>query len=120
MTTSQFKTFLKVPSGSLRVPARSTTHTVGEDNSAISIGVFPIQFSLVIPTYKEAQNIKEIIRLLSDLLDKAIPHDYELIIVDDNSPDRTWKLALAMMFNYPQLRVMRRVGERGLSSAVIR
>jgi len=45
---------------------------------------------------------------------------YEIIIVDDDSPDRTWELAAELMADYPQLRVMRRQGEKGLSTAVIR
>jgi dolichol-phosphate mannosyltransferase len=75
---------------------------------------------LVIPTYNESQNIKDIVRTLSDLLDGVIPNNYELIVVDDNSPDRTWELAQALMPIFPQLRVVRRQHERGLSTAVIR
>ena len=120
MTTSQFKTLLTVPSGPLRIPARPTAQTVGDDGQPMLVALPPVQFSLVIPTYNEGQNILDIVGLLSDLLDEAIPDDYELIVVDDNSPDRTWELAQALKPDYPQLRVMRRVEERGLSSAVIR
>ena len=82
--------------------------------------ISPPQFSLVVPTYNERSNIQDLIRQLSKLLDQAIPGDYELIVVDDNSPDRTWELAQALMPDYPQLQVMRRRQERGLSTAVIR
>jgi dolichol-phosphate mannosyltransferase len=77
-------------------------------------------FSLVIPTYNEGKNIKTIVALISHLLDQALPRAYELIIVDDDSPDCTWELAQALTSNYPQLRVLRRQDERGLSTAVIR
>lgn len=80
----------------------------------------PIQFSLVIPTYNESTNIKSIVRVLSQLLDTSIPGNYELIVVDDDSPDRTWEVAQSLVPDYSQLRVMRRQYERGLSSAVIR
>jgi dolichol-phosphate mannosyltransferase len=50
----------------------------------------------------------------------VFPGDYEIIVVDDNSPDRTWELAQSLTGEYPQLRVMRRQTERGLSTAVIR
>ncbi len=120
MTTSQFKTLLTVPSGPLRIPARLTAQTVGDDGQPMLVALPPVHFSLVIPTYNEGQNIKDIVGLLSDLLDQAIPDDHELIVVDDNSPDRTWELAQALKPDYPKLRVMRRVEERGLSSAVIR
>ena len=80
----------------------------------------PVYFSLVVPTYNEGKNIRQIVQILSRLLDQALPNDYELIVVDDNSPDRTWELAQQLMADYPQLRVMRRQTERGLSTAVIR
>lgn len=80
----------------------------------------PILLSLVIPTYNEGKNIQKLVHLLSQCLDEAIPEAYELIVVDDNSPDGTWEIATQMMPEYSQLRVMRRVEERGLSTAVIR
>lgn len=80
----------------------------------------PLTFSLVVPTYNEGHNIAKIVDQLTQLLDVALPHDYELIIVDDDSPDRTWERALALMPQYPQLRVMRRQAERGLATAVVR
>lgn len=79
-----------------------------------------IEFSLIIPTYKESQNIPTIVERLTHLLDKKIRDRYELIIVDDNSPDRTWEVALDVAKSYPQVRVMRRKTEKGLSTAVIR
>jgi dolichol-phosphate mannosyltransferase len=45
---------------------------------------------------------------------------YELIVVDDDSPDLTWKIAQDLMPHYPHLQVIRRSQERGLSTAVIR
>ena len=79
-----------------------------------------IYFSLVIPTYQERDNIARAIEVSSSLLDKYLAGDYEIIVVDDDSPDRTWKVAQSLTNQYPQLRVMRRERERGLSSAVIR
>ena len=79
-----------------------------------------LKFSLIIPTFNESQNIKEIVGILVRLLARTIPEDYELIVVDDDSPDRTWELARELIPTYPQLRVIRRQTERGLSTAVIR
>jgi len=79
-----------------------------------------LEFSLIIPTYNEGQNISRIVQQLTILLDQAIPDAYELIVVDDNSPDHTWEIAQQLTLNYPQLRVMCRQTERGLSTAVIR
>jgi len=45
--------------------------------------------------------------------------DYEIIIVDDDSPDGTWMKAKELSKTYP-VKVIRRVNERGLASAVLR
>ncbi|MEB3219089.1 MAG: glycosyltransferase [Nostocales cyanobacterium 94392] len=111
MSIIQPKKLLTVPSGSLRIPRLPLEADIMNES---------ILFSLVIPTYLEAGNINKIVRTLTSLLDENIPGDYELIIVDDNSPDGTWEVAFSMMSEFPQLRVMRRENERGLSSAVIR
>ncbi|BAT51165.1 dolichol-phosphate mannosyltransferase [Nostoc sp. NIES-3756] len=79
-----------------------------------------VYFSLIIPTYKERDNIENVVKILSQTLDEFIPGDYELIVVDDDSPDMTWEVAQSLTEEYPQLRVMRRQEERGLSSAVVR
>lgn len=80
----------------------------------------PLQFSLVIPTYNERHNLEILIEQLRQLLDRLLSHDYELIVVDDDSPDRTWEVAQRLADTYPQVRALRRQGERGLSTAVIR
>jgi len=79
-----------------------------------------VTFSLIIPTYNESGNVAKIVSQLANLLDGFIFEDYELIVVDDDSPDLTWQVAQALTDDYPQLKVMRRQDERGLSSAVIR
>src|ERR1700690_4092799 len=79
-----------------------------------------LHLSVIVPTYGESKNITEMIGRLTELLDPAFPGRYEIIVVDDNSPDRTWELAHQLTADYPRLRVMRRDNERGLSTAVIR
>lgn len=75
--------------------------------------------SVVIPTYNESENIKTIISaIVDDLRTHSIEH--EIIIVDDNSPDRTWERARELTTEYSQLRVIRREEERGLGSAAMR
>jgi dolichol-phosphate mannosyltransferase len=80
----------------------------------------PVRLSLVIPTYNERRNIAELIRQLTALLDPELGEAYEFVLVDDDSPDRTWELAAELSTSNPRLRVVRRQGERGLSTAVIR
>ncbi|WP_297436475.1 glycosyltransferase [Thermococcus sp.] len=75
-----------------------------------------MKVSVIIPTYNERDNLGE----LFERIDRALNgRDYEIIVVDDDSPDGTWELALELGERYP-VRVIRRVGEKGLSSAVIR
>jgi dolichol-phosphate mannosyltransferase len=103
---------LPVPSGLLEIP---TENCVGGDSAT-----FPIYLSIIVPTYNERGNIEQLIQILSSLLDKSLPSNYELIVVDDDSPDRTWEAALSLTNQHPHLKVMRRQDENGLSTAVIR
>ncbi|MBE9078710.1 glycosyltransferase [Romeria aff. gracilis LEGE 07310] len=107
-----YSSLLPIPTGPLQVPVVARDRADGNSQ--------PLKFSLVIPTYNESGNVEKILAQLTHLLDGFIPNDYELILVDDNSPDQTWQVAQALTADYPQLRVMRRQQERGLSSAVIR
>ncbi|MEM1367150.1 MAG: GtrA family protein [Cyanobacteria bacterium P01_H01_bin.15] len=79
-----------------------------------------ISLSLVLPTFNESENIEKIIIQLTALLDERLPGRYELIVVDDDSPDQTWAIAAALELKFSQLQVLRRQHARGLSSAVIR
>jgi dolichol-phosphate mannosyltransferase len=102
------ETLLPTPIGALRVgPARMRRSQ-------------RLQLSIVLPTYNEAANIGELIRELTGLLARSSIGEYEIIVVDDNSPDRTWEIARSLPVQGSILRVMRRNRERGLSSAVIR
>ena len=75
--------------------------------------------SLVIPTYNERGNLARLLEELRHLLEAAASGGYELIVVDDDSPARTWELADEISREFPQVRVLRREGERGLSAAVV-
>jgi dolichol-phosphate mannosyltransferase len=96
------------PQGILQIPALAPI-----DGQEIAL-------SLVLPTYQEKHNIEMIVAQISSKLDYILPGAYELIVVDDNSPDLTWSVAAELTNKYPQLRVMRRVDERGLATAVVR
>src|SRR5262249_24362337 len=79
-----------------------------------------VQLSLILPTYNEAKNIENVVSILCELLNRIIPDGYELIVVDDDSPDRTWEIAERLSEKYPPVRVVRRQNERGLATAVVR
>jgi dolichol-phosphate mannosyltransferase len=83
-----------------------------------------VRLSLIVPTYNEAANLPHLLERLRALLGAAIPRmsggRYEIIVVDDDSPDRGWAIAADIAAEHPEVRVIRRTGERGLSTAVIR
>lgn len=72
--------------------------------------------SLILPTYNESENMRVILPQLAQIL-AGTP--FEIIVVDDDSPDETWKVAAEVAGGTLPVRVIRRVGRRGLSSAVI-
>ena len=76
--------------------------------------------SLVVPTLNESENIADFLAAVRHTLDAAIPRRYEVIVVDDDSADRTWEIAARIAETFPELRVMRRRNEGGLAVAVIR
>jgi dolichol-phosphate mannosyltransferase len=79
-----------------------------------------LELSLAIPTLNESENIGPLLERLTSLLDPVLGDRYELIVIDDDSSDRTWEIALALTPQYPRLRVVRRQGEKGLGTAVVR
>jgi glycosyltransferase involved in cell wall biosynthesis len=70
---------------------------------------------VIVPTYNEADNINDLVQQLLDL-----PVDLGVIVVDDNSPDGTGRLADAWAERYPeQVRVLHRPGKLGLGTAYV-
>ncbi|MEE3206007.1 MAG: glycosyltransferase, partial [Actinomycetota bacterium] len=76
-----------------------------------------VRLSVVVPTYDEASNIEALLRGLHRTL-SATGVGFEMIVVDDDSPDRTWEVAGALVDDLPELRVLRRRGASGLATAV--
>lgn len=76
------------------------------------------QFSLILPTYNEKENLILLLPKLIALF-KSKKIDYEIIIVDDDSPDLTWKWFQNKEKEFPSVRLIRRIHEKGLSSAVL-
>ena len=72
--------------------------------------------SIIIPTYNEAANIPLLVEEIFSTIDKS-KIDAELIIVDDNSPDGTGKIAEELAAKFP-VKVVHRAGKLGLGSAV--
>jgi dolichol-phosphate mannosyltransferase len=75
-----------------------------------------VELSIVLPTFKERDNVAELIRRLDTALTGIA---WEAIFVDDNSPDGTADAAKAIAARDPRVRCLRRVGRRGLAGACI-
>jgi dolichol-phosphate mannosyltransferase len=75
--------------------------------------------SLVIPTYNERENIGLLLKNVHAIL-AGRGYAFEIIVVDDDSPDKTWEAVQALRSAYPTLRCIRRVNEQGLARAVVR
>jgi dolichol-phosphate mannosyltransferase len=67
--------------------------------------------SIVLATYNERENIVDTIEAIFEHVKETV----EVIVVDDDSPDETWKIATEL--NDPRVKVIRRVSTRGLASA---
>jgi dolichol-phosphate mannosyltransferase len=74
--------------------------------------------SLVVPTYKERSNIEQLVKRTGVAL-AATGEAFELIIVDDSSPDGTAKEVRRLQVGNPWLRLIERQNDRDLSTAVL-
>ena len=75
-----------------------------------------MKLSVISPTYNEAENIGLLIARLEKILERI---DYEILVSDDNSPDRTWERVEEISRRNPRVRVLRRTSNRGLSPSVV-
>src|SRR5947209_13810157 len=74
------------------------------------------ELTVVVPTFKERDNVP----LLIEKLARALPGiDWEVVFVDDNSPDGTAAAARQIGEHDARVRCVRRIGRRGLSGACI-
>lgn len=100
MTRSPLDLFLKAPTPLMDRPDRGPDVTV------------------VVPTYREAENLPRLVWRLALALDGA-GLTAEILIVDDDSPDRTAEVCRGLAGVFPVRLIVRR-GERGLATAVLR
>src|SRR5262245_34350498 len=72
--------------------------------------------SVVIPTFNERENVYRVTNALEEVLGGI---DWEVIFVDDDSPDRTSDVVRQMSVEDARVRCIQRIGRRGLSGACI-
>jgi dolichol-phosphate mannosyltransferase len=74
------------------------------------------ELSVIVPTFNERDNVTVLYRRLEATLTNVA---WEVVFVDDNSPDGTWDVVRALAQKDSRVRCVRRIGRRGLSGACI-
>jgi dolichol-phosphate mannosyltransferase len=75
-----------------------------------------VEIAIVVPTFNERDNVLKLKELLAETLKGRT---WELVFVDDDSKDGTYDVLAAEAQRDPRVRVIRRIGRRGLATAVI-
>src|SRR5579871_309460 len=75
-----------------------------------------LELAIVVPTFNERANIPVLTDRLADVLSGIA---YEIIIVDDDSPDGTSAAVREIAAHQSRVRIIRRIGRRGLASACL-
>ena len=86
----------------------------GPENPSQAAGL--PHLSVVVPTFNERDNVTTLYKRLEATFG-ATP--WEVVFVDDNSPDGTWEVVRDLARRDPRVRCIRRIGRRGLSGACI-
>lgn len=79
-------------------------------------GARPAELAIVVPTFNEAQNVPLLVDALANTLRDI---SWEVIFVDDDSPDGTAGVVRRLAQINPRVRCLRRIGRRGLAGAAI-
>jgi dolichol-phosphate mannosyltransferase len=74
---------------------------------------------LILPTYNEAENIKAIVSASADVLGRAAPEGFRVLVVDDGSPDGTGTIADEMAAEHSWLEVLHRSEKNGIGPAYL-
>jgi dolichol-phosphate mannosyltransferase len=80
-------------------------------------GMKDLRAAIILPTYNECDNIVELIQALHGYLEPE-GLDYEIVVVDDSSPDGTADVVRGTFGNDSRVNLMVRTAERGLASAI--
>jgi dolichol-phosphate mannosyltransferase len=78
-----------------------------------------VHYSLITATYNEAENIQDFLRAVADAA-RPLGKSFEIVVVDDNSPDGTGRLVQSLQREIPEIRLVVREDERGIGSAYLR
>jgi dolichol-phosphate mannosyltransferase len=74
---------------------------------------------LILPTYNEAENVEPIVRAAGEVLARASPDGYRVLIVDDGSPDGTGAIADRLAQECGWVEVLHRSSKNGIGPAYL-
>lgn len=76
-----------------------------------------MKLSIILPAFNEVESLPHLIRAISEVIGKV---RYEIIVIDDHSPDGTAKLIKKMFRKYKQVRVVENFKRTGLAPSIVR
>jgi dolichol-phosphate mannosyltransferase len=74
---------------------------------------------LILPTYNEAENVEAIVTAASDVLARAAPEGFRVLVVDDGSPDGTGEIADRLAAEHDWMAVLHRTEKNGIGPAYL-
>ncbi len=74
---------------------------------------------LILPTYNEAENVRAIVTAAGEVLRRASPEGFHVLIVDDGSPDGTGELADSLAAEHDWVEVLHRSQKNGIGPAYL-
>jgi dolichol-phosphate mannosyltransferase len=93
----------------------SSGSIAGASDCADARGAWPA-LSIIVPTFNERDNVRELMSRLDHCLAGL---DWEIVFVDDDSRDGTVDVLRRLSRTDPRVRLVHRIGRRGLASAVV-
>jgi dolichol-phosphate mannosyltransferase len=100
----------------IRIPENVAVEACPSETTSVPESVPTIELAVVIPTYNERENVTPLLAGLEKVLAGT---QWEVIFVDDHSPDGTADLIRGLAATNRRIRILERIGRRGLSSACI-
>ena len=86
----------------------------------IDCGADPIELSVVVPVYRSAGTLRELVARLDATLTPLLGADaWEVVLVDDESPDDSWAVLTALAEGFPQVRLVQLMRNFGQHNAIM-
>jgi dolichol-phosphate mannosyltransferase len=74
---------------------------------------------LILPTYNEAENVESIVAAAGEVLARAAPDGFRVLVVDDSSPDGTGEIADRLSAEHSWVGVLHRSEKNGIGPAYL-